>query len=128
MLRRRRGGIGHTLHTLHRCHHRVDRHPQPRDRASPAAFFEGEGAGTLAGLFTPGSVNHSVSFREDTQAQAEAVFQAKFRGPYWAVHAALPHLARGAAVVLMSGAALFLRDNGNMNGATLYVDGGYALR
>ncbi|MDM0006634.1 SDR family oxidoreductase [Variovorax sp. J22G73] len=188
-----------------------------RDRASIAAFFQGffqgsshgqEGGGTLAGLFTPGSVNHSVSFREDTQEQAEAVFQAKFWGQYWTVHAALPYLAADASVVLMSGAAsvrpigapayaacnaaveglaralalelapirvncvspgtidselwrnkppevyhavgqawqkltlnrrlgtvqeaagaaLFLLDNGNMNGASIYVDGGYALR
>lgn len=180
-----------------------------RDRASIAAFFQSvEGSGTLAGLFTPGSVNHSVSFREDTQEQAEAVFQAKFWGQYWTVHAALPYLAADASVVLMSGAAsvrpigapayaacnaaveglaralalelaplrvncvspgtidselwrnkppevyhavgqawqkltlnrrlgtvqeaagaaLFLLDNGNMNGASIYVDGGYALR
>jgi NAD(P)-dependent dehydrogenase (short-subunit alcohol dehydrogenase family) len=180
-----------------------------RDRASLAAFFKSlEGSGALAGLFTPGSVNHSVSFREDTQEQAEAVFQAKFWGQYWAVHAALPYLAADASVVLMSGAAsvrpigapayaacnaaveglaralalelapirvncvspgtidselwrnkppevfnavgqawrkltlnrrlgtvqeaagaaLFLLDNGNMNGSSIYVDGGYALR
>lgn len=177
-----------------------------RERASIAAFFEG--SGPLAGLFTPGSVNHSVSFREDSQEAAEAVFKAKFWGQYWTVHAALPHLAPDAAVVLMSGAAsvrpigapayaacnaaveglaralalelapirvncvspgtidselwrnkppevfkavgemwekltlnrrfgtvaeaagaaLFLLDNGNMSGSTIYVDGGYTLR
>ncbi|WP_222621977.1 SDR family oxidoreductase [Variovorax sp. PAMC26660] len=177
-----------------------------RERASIAAFFEG--SGRLAGLFTPGSVNHSVSFREDSQEAAEAVFKAKFWGQYWTVHAALPHLAPDASVVLMSGAAsvrpigapayaacnaaveglaralalelapirvncvspgtidselwrnkppevfkavgemwekltlnrrfgtvaeaagaaLFLLDNGNMSGSTIYVDGGYTLR
>jgi NAD(P)-dependent dehydrogenase (short-subunit alcohol dehydrogenase family) len=176
------------------------------DRASLARFFDGfEG---LAGLFTPGASYRTASFREADRDTAESSFRAKFWAQYWAVHAALPHLAADAAVLLMSGAAsarplgnaaysacnaaveglsralavelrpirvnclspgtidselwrnrdaavrepvfdswrslaltgrvgtvddavnaaLFLLDNGNMTGSTLYNDGGYTMR
>ena len=176
------------------------------DRASLAAFFAGEGE--LAGLFTPGTSYRTASFRKADAETAESPFRAKFWGQYWAVHTALPHFARNAAIVLMSGAAsvrplgnpaysacnaaiegltralavelrpirvnclspgtidsdlwrnrdaairepvfdgwralnltgevgtvddavgaaLFLLDNGNMTGSTLYSDGGYTMR
>ncbi len=176
------------------------------DRASLASFFAGEEE--LAGLFTPGTTYRTASFREADAETAESPFRAKFWGQYWAVHTALPHFAKDAAIVLMSGAAsvrpignpaysacnaaieglaralsvelkpirvnclspgpidsnlwrnrdasirepvfeswrtialtgevgtvedaadaaLFLLDNGNMNGSTLYSDGGYTLR
>lgn len=176
------------------------------DRASLATFFTGEEE--LAGLFTPGTSYRTASFRKADAETAESPFRAKFWGQYWAVHTALPHFARNAAIVLMSGAAsvrplgnpaysacnaaieglaralavelrpirvnclspgtidsdlwrnrdaairepvfdgwralnltgevgtvddavgaaLFLLDNGNMTGSTLYSDGGYTMR
>jgi NAD(P)-dependent dehydrogenase (short-subunit alcohol dehydrogenase family) len=176
------------------------------DRASLAAFFAGQQE--LAGLFTPGTTYRTGSFREADAETAESPFRSKFWGQYWAVHAALPHFAKNAAIVLMSGAAsvrplgnpaysacnaaieglaralavelrpirvnclspgtidsnlwrnrdaavrepvfdgwraltltgavgtvddavgaaLFLLDNGNMNGSILYSDGGYTMR
>ncbi|OBZ94978.1 short-chain dehydrogenase [Pararhizobium polonicum] len=176
------------------------------DRASLAAFFDG--FSDLAGLFTPGASYRTASFREADSETAESPFRGKFWAQYWAVHAALPHLAEDAAVLLMSGAAsvrpignaayaacnaaieglaralavelrpirvnclspgtidselwrnrpvsvrepvfegwrslaltgrvgsvddavsaaLFLLDNGNMTGSTLYNDGGYSMR
>lgn len=176
------------------------------DRASLVSFFAGQEE--LAGLFTPGTSYRTASFRDADAETAESPFRAKFWGQYWAVHTALPHFSRDAAVVLMSGAAsvrplgnpaysacnaaieglaralavelrpirvnclspgtidsnlwrnrdasirepvfdgwraltltgevgtvddavgaaLFLLDNGNMNGSTLYSDGGYTMR
>lgn len=176
------------------------------DRASLADYFSGQE--DLAGLFTPGASYRTASFRQADTDTAESPFRAKFWGQYWAVHTALPHLAKDAAIVLMSGAAsvrplgnpaysacnaaieglaralavelrpirvnclspgtidselwrnrdasirepvfdgwtsltlngkvgsvddaasaaLFLLDNGNMTGSTLYNDGGYTMR
>lgn len=73
------------------------------DRASLAAFFAG--FSDLAGLFTPGTSYRTGPFKDGDVEIAESPFRAKFWGQYWAVHAALPHFASDAAVVLMSGAA-----------------------
>jgi len=73
------------------------------DRASLAAFFAQ--APGLTGLFTPAASYRTGTFREGEAETSEGLFQAKFWGQYWAVHAALPFLRADAGVVLMSGAA-----------------------
>lgn len=177
------------------------------DRTSLDDFFAV--APPLSGLFTPAATYRTGPFRVEDADTSEALFQGKFWSQYWTVFAALPHLLRPhASVVLMSGAAsarpigapayaacnaaleglarglaielapirvnclspgttdselwrnrpadqreaayaawrqltlvqrpahveeqadaaLFLLDNGNMTGSTLYCDGGYTLR
>ena len=73
------------------------------DPASLPAFFDcGE---VLDGLFLPGASYEPTSFRAGDRPSAERLFQAKFWGQYWAIHAALPHLATAASIVLVSGTA-----------------------
>ncbi|MFK0387103.1 SDR family oxidoreductase [Agrobacterium sp. NPDC090273] len=59
----------------------------------------------LAGLFTPAATYKTGSFSEGNLETSEQLFKAKFWGQYWAVHAALPRLAKHASILLMSGAA-----------------------
>lgn len=73
------------------------------DRGALATFFEQ--VGPLDGLFTPAASYRTGPFRESETDTSEALFAAKFWSQYWTVHAALPHLRVGAAIVLMSGAA-----------------------
>ena len=81
----------------------IGRRVDTSDKASLAAFFEG--VGEIKSLFTPAASYRTGSFRDNERETAEGLFEAKFWGQYHAVHAALPHLAADAAIVLMSGAA-----------------------
>lgn len=73
------------------------------DRASIAAFFTDVPA--LDGLFTPAASYRTGAFRDGDVDTSEALFDAKFWGQYWTVHAALPVLKQTASILLMSGAA-----------------------
>ncbi len=81
----------------------ITRQVDIEQRDTLVSFFAG--MQDLAGLFTPGASYLTASFREADEATAESPFRTKFWGQYWAVHAALPHLADDASIVLMSGAA-----------------------
>lgn len=73
------------------------------DRASLKAFFAN--SPLLAGLFTPAATYSTGSFRDGGPETHEGLFNAKFWGQYWAVHAALDRLMPDASILLMSGAA-----------------------
>ncbi|MFD2427851.1 SDR family oxidoreductase [Sphingobium scionense] len=53
----------------------------------------------------PGASYRTGAFRDGDVDTSEALFDAKFWGQYWTVHAALPVLKQSASIVLMSGAA-----------------------
>ncbi|WP_066819135.1 SDR family oxidoreductase [Sphingomonas mali] len=71
--------------------------------SSREAFFDG--LSDLAGLFTPGASYSTPMFRDGEAGAVKALFDAKFWGQYWTVHAALSALAPDAGVVLMAGTA-----------------------
>lgn len=73
------------------------------DQAQLKSFFEQ--AGTIDHLFTPGASYTVGAFRELSDEAAQSPFLNKFWAQYFAVKAALPHLAADGSVVLMAGAA-----------------------
>lgn len=84
-------------------------------RESLQALFAA--TGTIDALFTPGASYQVGPFADDDAALARSPFDGKFWPQYWAVHAALPHLAAEASIVLVAGAA----GARPVNGAAAYA-------
>jgi len=80
----------------------------------------------LRGLFTPAASYVTASFRDGDEAAADR--PAAVREPAYALWRQLALVGRPATVEEVAAATLFLLDNGNMTGSTLYCDGGYSLR